>query len=212
MWSFPVFVPSVHWDVGPRRPEIHGLTLVSAEKVDARLRSQAEHRDNAAEGELQWKPTDKMIDWLIDWLWGCDITKGTNDFWYVFLSKLMFFFLLLHFLFFHFRQFAYFDIIYSLYNHVLKFPILRTWLKAMRLVSASCFLDGKLWHRRGVEELHPDCGESKTEYTFGTVPANKGWFLAEWDQAKSQNKVNIRKQSQNLLCVCDKVLLQKKIF
>lgn len=161
--------------------------------------------------ETDWQ-TDWLIDWLIVRMWH---HKGHQWLLICISQQTDIFFLLLHFLFFHFLQFAYFDIMYSLYNQVLKFPILRTWLKAMRLASASCFLDGKLWHRRGVEEFHPDCGESKTEYTFGTVPANKGWFLpwmAEWDQAKSQNKVNIRKQSQNLFMCLWQGAIAKKFF
>lgn len=132
--------PIVHWNVGPGRPTIHGCASVYAEKVDARLHAQAEHRDGAVEGERQWNPTDKLIDLL----WGCDITKGNNEFWPVFLSKIMFFAppVSFPFIFFNLQLF---------------------WGHDKSSTSATYFLDVKHRRRRGVEEFHPDCGKSKTE-------------------------------------------------
>lgn len=55
--------------------------------------------------------------------------------------------------------------------------------------SAAYFLDAKHWRRRGVEELHPDCGKGKTEYILVLLLRRGVDSWAEWDQTKSPNKV-----------------------
>lgn len=82
--------------------------------------------------------------------------------------------------------------------------------------SATCFIDAKHWRRRGVEKFYPDCGKSKTEYTwvgrsrFSSVSEKRSWFGSEWHQNKSPKTVGICEKMWKLQC--DFIATQHMLF